>query len=186
MRLFLTAFISVIVLSTTPAFSQQNISQEYSQIEILQRAKGFFGSTTAGLAKAVERVFADHGEPNAFIEGEEFGGAFVIGLRYGEGKLHRKNKIPKKIYWQGPSVGYDFGGNASKVLTLVYNLKRPDDIYRRFPGIDGSLYLAAGVSLNYQAINKIVLAPIRTGLGLRAGASIGYLHYNQEHSWLPF
>lgn len=185
-RLFFVASLVIILLSIPPAFSQTTSSQEYSEIEILQRAKGFFGSTTAGLAKAIERVFADHGEPNAFIEGEEFGGAFVVGLRYGEGKLHRKNKEPRKIYWQGPSVGYDFGGNASKVLTLVYNLERPDDIYRRFPGVDGSLYFAAGVSLNYQAINNIVLAPIRTGLGLRAGANIGYLHYNQEHSWFPF
>ena len=91
-----------------------------------------------------------------------------------------------QIFWQGPSVGFDFGGNVSKVFTLVYNMKNASDLFRRFPGVDGSLYVVAGISLNYQQAGKTKLAPIRTGVGLRAGASLGYLHYNQEHSWLPF
>lgn len=184
--LFVLMALSMFVAAPLHAQSNQQKKDTYSEDEVLSKAKSLFGSTTAGLAKAVERVFADHGEPNAFIEGEEFGGAFIVGLRYGEGMLNRKNSKSRKVYWQGPSVGFDFGGNASKVLTLVYNLKDPEDIYRRFPGVDGSLYVVAGVSLNYQSAGDVVLAPIRTGVGLRAGANVGYLHYNKEHSWFPF
>jgi hypothetical protein len=158
----------------------------YSKNEVLEKARGFFGATTKGLAEGIEKVFGDLGRPNGFIEGEEFGGAFVVGLRYGRGKLNRKLGLPVEVFWQGPSVGFDFGGNVSKVFTLVYRLKSPNDIYRRFPGVDGSLYVVAGMSLNYQQAGQVVLAPIRTGVGLRAGANVGYLHYNQEHSWLPF
>ena len=158
----------------------------YSKDEILTKAGGFFGSTTKGLAQGIEKVFSDMGQPNGYITGEEFGGAFFVGLRYGRGQLNQKNVAPRDVFWQGPSVGFDFGGNASKVFTLVYDLKRPGDLYRRFPGVDGSLYVVAGISLNYQRAGDVTLAPIRTGVGLRAGANIGYLHYNREHSWLPF
>lgn len=158
----------------------------YSKNEILQKAEGFFGSTTKGLAEGIEKVFKDQGRPVGYIAGEEFGGAIVVGLRYGRGKLHRKVGTPQPVFWQGPSVGFDFGGNVSKVFTLVYHLDRAQDIYRRFPGVDGSLYVVAGVSLNYQQAGKTILAPIRTGAGLRAGVNVGYLHYNSEHSWLPF
>tara|TARA_R110000787_G_scaffold146216_5_gene259970 strand:+ start:1040 stop:1636 length:597 start_codon:yes stop_codon:yes gene_type:complete len=158
----------------------------YSKDEILTKAGGFFGATTKGLAQGIEKVFSDLGQPNGYITGEEFGGAFFVGLRYGRGQLNQKSVAPRDVFWQGPSVGFDFGGNASKVFTLVYDLKRPGDLYRRFPGVDGSLYVIAGVSLNYQRAGDVTLAPIRTGVGLRAGANIGYLHYNREHSWLPF
>jgi len=107
-------------------------------------------------------------------------------LRYGRGKFKQKKIAEKDIFWQGPSVGFDYGGNLSKVFTLVYHLKNPGDLYRRFPGVEGSLYWIAGISINYQQSGEVILAPIRTGLGLRAGANIGYLHYNQEHSWIPF
>ena len=158
----------------------------YTKNEVLEKARGFFGSTTKGLAEGIEKVFGDLGQPNGYIEGEEFGGAFVVGLRYGRGKLYRKLGVPTQVYWQGPSVGFDFGGNASKVFTLVYHLKNPNDIFQRFPGVDGSLYVVAGLSLNYQQAGNIILAPIRTGVGLRAGANVGYLHYNQTNSWVPF
>ena len=158
----------------------------YNQDEVLVKARGFFGSTTKGLAEGIEKVFNDLGQPNAYIVGEEFGGAFVVGLRYGRGKLNRKLGLPTEVFWQGPSVGFDFGGNVSKVFTLVYNLQSANGMFRRFPGVDGSLYVVAGLSLNYQQAGKTVLVPIRTGIGLRAGANVGYLHYNQEHSWLPF
>ena len=90
------------------------------------------------------------------------------------------------MYWQGPSIGWDLGGNASKVFTLIYNLNSEDALFQRYPGVEGSLYIVAGVGLNYQQSGDVIMAPIRTGVGLRAGASIGYLHYNREHSWLPF
>jgi len=170
----------------SPVSAQTKSDDTYNQDEILEKAKGFFGHTTAGLAQGIEKVFSDLGKPNGIILGEEAGGAFIVGLRYGEGELNQKKSGKRKVYWQGPSVGFDFGGNASKVFTLVYHLKNPGDLYRRFPGVDGSLYVIAGLSLNYQQAGDIILAPIRTGVGLRAGANVGYLHYSQEHSWLPF
>lgn len=158
----------------------------FTKEEILAKARGFFGSTTKGLAEAVEKVFADQGRPNAFILGEEISGAIGVGLRYGEGELEMKSGGKTKVYWQGPSIGFDLGGNASKVFTLVYRLDKPDTIFQRFPGVDGSVYVVAGVGVNYQQAGKVILAPLRTGVGLRAGASVGYLHYNRKHSWLPF
>ena len=158
----------------------------FSRDEIMKKAEGFFGETTEGLAKAIEHVFEDKGRPNALITGEEFSGAIGVGLRYGRGQLERKAGGPQPIFWQGPSIGFDLGGNASKVFVLIYKLKSADDMYQRFPGVDGSLYFVAGVGVNYQQSGDIVLAPIRTGLGLRAGANVGYLHYNAKHSWIPF
>lgn len=157
----------------------------YSSDEIMGKAIGFFGDTTKGLAKAIEKVFKDQGRPNGFIAGEEGSAAFGIGVRYGNGMLNRKKEKPLKVYWQGPSVGFDIGGNASKVFVLIYHLKGTGDMFQRFPGVDGSFYVVAGVGVNYQKNGDIVLAPIRTGVGLRAGASIGYLHYTREHSWIP-
>jgi len=178
--------ITVSVGFVVPASAQSKSDDTYNEDEIIEKAKGFFGHTTAGLAKGIEKVFSDLGKPNGIILGEEAGGAFFVGLRYGKGELSQKKSGKRKVYWQGPSVGFDFGGNASKVFTLVYHLKNPGDLYRRFLGIDGSLYVIAGLSMNYQQADNIILVPIRTGVGLRAGANIGYLHYSQEHSWLPF
>ena len=160
--------------------------QTYTQDETLDAAKNFFGGTTEGLAKAIEKVFSENGRPNAYIVGDEGSGAFILGLRYGVGTLYYKGGGSMKVYWQGPSVGFDFGGNASKVFTLVYNLHWTRDLFQRFPGVDGSLYFVAGVGLNYQRANNITLAPIRTGVGLRAGANVGYLSYSEKKTWVPF
>ncbi len=160
--------------------------ETFSHQEIMVKAEGFFGSTTEGLAKAIQKVFEDKGRPNAYIAGTEGSGAIGIGLRYGEGNLFRKRGKGRKLFWQGPSVGWDLGGNASKVFTLIYNLKDNEKIFQRFPGVDGSFYVVAGVGVNYQNGDGITLAPIRTGVGLRAGASVGYLHYTKTHSWVPF
>ncbi|WP_051748872.1 DUF1134 domain-containing protein [Nevskia soli] len=160
--------------------------QTYTQDETMAAAKNFFGGTTEGLAKAIEKVFSDNGRPNAYIVGQEGSGAVILGLRYGEGTLYYKGGGSMKVYWQGPSVGWDFGGNASKVFTLVYNLHWTRDLFQRFPGVDGSLYIVAGVGLNYQRANNITLAPIRTGVGLRAGANVGYLSYTEKKTWIPF
>jgi hypothetical protein len=171
------------LLLATPALSQEE--KTFSVEEISEAAEGFFGSTTAGLAEIVERIFADLGRPSAYITGEEISGAFVVGLRYGRGDLNIKTEGTSKIFWQGPSIGFDIGGNASKTFVLVYGLNTKDLIYKRFPGLEGSFYYVAGLGVNYQGDGDIMLAPIRTGVGLRAGANIGYLHYNPEHSWLP-
>jgi hypothetical protein len=160
----------------------------YTQNEIVNRAANFFGTTTEGLARAVERVFSEKGSPNAYITGVEGGGAVVVGLRYGDGDLFMKTNgdRPVKVYWQGPSVGFDVGGNASKVFTLIYNLPNAEAIYQRYPGVEGSAYVVAGVGVNYQQNGRIILAPMRTGVGLRVGANVGYLHYSKERNILPF
>lgn len=168
--------------TTAPAASEEGFSQE----EVLDKARGFFGETTEGLAKAIEEVFEDQGRPNAIITGEEASGAIGIGLRYGEGLLELKSGGKTQVYWQGPSIGFDVGGNAARVFTLVYNLDSSQEIFQRFPGVDGSAYFIAGLSVNYQKSGDVILAPIRTGVGLRLGASVGYLHYTRRSSWIPF
>lgn len=160
--------------------------QTYTREEILTSAKTFFGGTTAEFAGLIEKAFADYGQPVAYIEGEEGAGAFIVGLRYGQGYLQYKGGGRGPVFWQGPSVGFDYGGNASKVFTLIYNLRKTEQLFQRYPGVEGSLYVVAGFGLNYQRSDEIVLAPIRTGVGLRAGANIGYVHYTREPSYLPF
>ena len=179
------------VFSLVPAAAAET-DGTFDEIEILKAATDFFGDTTEGVAKVIRKVFEELGRPSGFITGEEISGAFFVGLRYGNGTLERKTTATTttttttKIYWQGPSVGFDFGGNASKVFTLVYSLDSTKDLFQRFPGVDGSFYFVAGVGVNYQQAGDVILAPIRTGVGLRAGANVGYLHYNKEHSWIPF
>jgi hypothetical protein len=169
-----------------PAIAQQQPDDTYDQETILEATEGFFGDTTKGLAKIIQKIFEDQGRPNGYITGEEISGAIGIGLRYGEGTLHRKSGETLKVFWQGPSIGFDLGGNASKVFTLIYNMKDSTEIFQRIPGAEGTYYLVAGVGVNYQQSGNLILAPIRTGLGLRGGINVGYLHYSREHSWLPF
>ncbi len=161
-------------------------SPTYEENEIVNAAANFFGVTTEKAAKIVERVFAERGKPNAYIAGEEGSGAFIGGLRYGKGELIRKGGgggVP--VYWQGPSIGFDFGGNASKTFVLVYNLENSEDIFRRFPGPEVDGYFIAGIGVNYQQNGDIILAPMRTGVGLRGGVNVGYLHYSQRRHWFP-
>lgn len=158
----------------------------YTLHETLQAAETFFGGTTQGLAKVIQKVFSDNGEPDAYITGNEGSGAFIVGLRYGAGVLRYKGGGAMRVYWRGPSVGWDFGGNASKVFMLVYNLHWTNQLFRRYPGVDGSFYLVAGVGLNYLRRDGITIAPIRTGVGLRAGASVGYLDFSKTRDWMPF
>ncbi len=183
---FLFAFALAFLLALATNAAQATNDDEFSEDEMFAKASAFFGETTEGLAKAIEHVFADQGRPNGFLTGEEISAALIIGLRYGDGTLHRKNGDTRKVHWQGPSVGFDAGGNASKVFVLIYNLKDNEEIYQRFPGVEGTFYFVAGVGVNYQQTGDIILAPIRTGIGLRAGANVGYLHYTKKRSWNPF
>ncbi len=194
-RSFLSAFLALAMIAAgVSAATAQEAAQDatgenaettYSEGEILAKAKGFFGATTKGLAKAIEKVFEDQGRPNAYITGEEVSGAIGIGVRYGEGKLNRKTGEGRTVYWQGPTIGFDLGADASKMFILVYRLPDVDSLFQRFPAIDGSFYFIAGLGVNYQKSGEIVLAPIRTGVGLRAGVNIGYMHYTREFSWVP-
>ena len=158
----------------------------YSQNEIYQASHGFFGTVSRGLASVIEYTFQKAGRPNGYILGEDAGGAFVAGLRYGEGRLHTKDAGTHKVYWQGPSLGYDVGAEGSKTMVLVYNLRDPADLYHRFGGVQGSAYLVGGVSVQFQKYGDVVLAPIRSGVGLRLGANVGYLKYTRSPTWNPF
>lgn len=158
----------------------------FDQDSVLKDAAEFFGQTTEGLAKVIEKAFKEQGRPNAYIKGQEAGAAITVGLRYGDGTLVMKHGSTSAVYWAGPSVGFDLGANASKVFTLVYKLPKPGAIFRRFPGVDGSLYYVGGAGINYQRADGITLAPIRLGVGLRAGASVGYIHYRREKTYNPF
>ena len=157
----------------------------YDQDTISHDVTAFFGSTTEGLAKVIEKAFAENGRPNGFIKGEEASAAITVGVRYGNGTLTLKSGATRKVYWTGPSIGFDLGANASKVFILVYKQAKADDIFKRYAGVDGSLYYVGGAGINYQRRGSVVLAPIRLGVGLRAGASVGYMHYRREKSWLP-
>ncbi len=158
----------------------------YSVQEIVDAGHAFFGKTTGGLAEAVESVFAKYGRPNAYIVGEEASGSFVGGLRYGEGFIFPKVGGRQKLFWQGPSVGLDFGGNGSRVLVLIYNLNQIQDMYQRLPGVEGSAYIVGGFGVNVQRRDRLVVAPIRTGVGARLGVNVGYLKYTARPTWNPF
>jgi hypothetical protein len=154
--------------------------------EITRTGHGFFGAVSQGLAGVIEYAFRQQGRPNGYILGEDLGGAFVAGLRYGRGTLYTRDAGQHPVYWQGPSIGYDAGGDGSKTMILVYRMRDPHDIYRRFGGVEGSAYVIGGVGINFQANDDMVLAPIRSGIGLRMGANIGYLKYTRRPTWNPF
>ncbi len=158
----------------------------YSQDEIVTNVSDFLGVTAEAAGAAVERLFASNGRPTAYIAGEEGSGSFVLGLRYGRGLLYMKDRQPIEVFWQGPSIGWDWGGNASRVFTLCYNLQVPEMIFQRYPGVEGSAYLVGGLGVNYQRAEDITLAPIRAGVGLRLGANVGYLAYTRKRSYIPF
>jgi len=162
------------------------VRSTYSEDEIIRAGNNFFGKVSGGLASAIEWTFQKAGRPNGYILGQDAGGAFVAGLAYGEGRLYTKDAGDFKVFWQGPSVGYDFGADGSKVMTLVYNLRDPADIFDRFGGVEGAAYLIGGVSVQLQKSGHVTLAPIRAGVGLRLGANVGYLKYTRNPTWNPF
>lgn len=157
----------------------------YTANEITEAGANFFGITTEAMAKGVQKVFSDLGEPDAYIKGDEGSGAFVVGFRYGSGWLVRKTREPMQVYWRGPSIGFDAGANASKCFTLVYNLRDDRRLFQRFPGVEGSFYVVAGLGINYQRSGGVTLAPMRTGVGLRAGVNAQYQVYTDKRDWFP-
>jgi len=161
-------------------------SDTYDQESVLEAAVDFFGKGAEGLGKVIEKAFKDHGRPNAYVKGQEGGGAITVGLVYGSGELIPKAGGARHVWWHGPSIGFDFGGNAAKVFTLVYHLKKTGGLFQRFPAVDGSFYFIGGAGINYQQRSNIILAPIRLGVGMRAGASIGYIHYTPKKTINPF
>ena len=159
---------------------------EFSPNEIINAGHRFFGEISRGLASIVEKAVSQWGLPNGYILGEEGGGAFWGGLRYGEGMLYTKNAGDLKVFWQGPSIGWDFGGEGARTMMLVYKLPATNAIYQRFGGIEGSAYLVGGLGMMALTADNIVVVPIRSGLGLRLGANIGYLKFTPQPTWNPF
>jgi hypothetical protein len=194
-RQFAASLLATALAAAAPAFAadEKKAVQKppppddgFDQDSVLRDAEQFFGRSTEGLARVIEKAFRDHGRPNAYVKGEEIAGAIAVGLRYGNGTLVLKDGKMRPVWWTGPSIGFDAGANAAKVFVLVYHLPRPSAIFQRFPGVDGSFYFVGGVGMNYQQRDQIVLAPIRLGVGLRAGASVGYMRYTRQKTYNPF
>jgi hypothetical protein len=181
------ALAGVTVLRASGALaSYHSDPSTYSSDEILDAGHRFFGSISKGMAHALEYLFQSRGRPNGYIVGEEGSGAFMAGLRYGEGTLHTKIAGANKIYWQGPSLGWDVGADGARTMMLVYNMQSVDQVYRRLPGINGSAYLVAGAGVSLYGSSGALVAPIRTGLGARVGVNLGYLKFTQRPTWNPF
>jgi hypothetical protein len=159
---------------------------QYSSNEIIDAGHRFFGTISRGLAQIVEKAGSQFGLPNGYVLGQEAGGAVVAGLRYGEGILYTKNAGDLRVFWQGPSLGFDFGGEGARTMMLIYNLPATDAIYQRFAGIDGSAYFVGGLGMTALTMNNIVVVPIRTGVGMRLGANVGYLKFTPTATWNPF
>jgi hypothetical protein len=169
-----------------PPPARQPTPNTYGPDELVGAGHRFFGNVSRGLASVIERAVSQWGLPNGYVLGEEGSGAFVAGLRYGEGTLYTKNAGDLHVYWQEPSVGFDWGGDGARTMTLVYNLPSTNAIYQRFAGIDGSAYIVGGFGMTALTANNIVLVPIRSGIGLRLGANIGYLKFTPRATWNPF
>ncbi len=186
-RLFMLVFAATLALAM-PASAQQRPagSSSFGADEILGAGQHFFGNVSRGLASIIEKAVSQFGLPNGYVLGEEGGGAFVAGLRYGEGTLYTKNAGDLRVYWQGPSVGFDAGGDGARTMMLVYNLPATEAIYSRFAGINGSAYIIGGFGMTALTANNVVIVPIRSGLGLRIGANIGYLKFTPRATWNPF
>ena len=182
---FIAVLLCIAVWMTPAMAAEDKKGNTFDQDSVLRDATEFFGKGAEGLGKVIEKAFKDLGSPNAYIKGEEASGAIAVGLRYGDGTLIRKDGESRRVYWSGPSIGFDFGGNAAKVFVLVYHLEKTDQIFQRFPAVDGSYYFVGGAGINYQQRGKVILAPIRLGVGLRAGANIGYMHYTKKKTYNP-
>jgi hypothetical protein len=169
-----------------PPITFESTDEGYTIDEIREASRGFFGTVSASLASVIEKAFAGTGRPTAYILGKEGGGAFLAGLRYGDGQLYMRQGGTQKVYWHGPSIGSDFGAEGGRTLILVYKLKEPDQLYRSFTGVSGSAYLVGGVGMTLLKGGPVIMAPIRSGLGLRVGANIGYLRFTGRPTWNPF
>jgi len=165
---------------------QPPAANQFSPNELIDAGHHFFGGVSRGLAMIVEKAVDQWGKPNGYVLGEEAGGAFVGGLRYGDGTLYTKNAGDLRVFWQGPTVGFDAGAEGARTMMLVYNLPRTQAIFERFGGIDGSAYFVGGFGMTALTADNIVLVPIRSGVGLRLGANVGYLKFTERPTWNPF
>lgn len=167
-------------LATTPE------SDGYTIDEIRAASAGFFGQMSANLGSVIEHVFRNSGRPTGYILGTEGGGALLAGVRYGKGTLYLRSGGTQQVFWHGPSLGLDVGGEGSKTLFLIYKMRAPEQLYSSFTGVDGSAYLVGGVGATLVTNGTVIMAPIRSGLGLRLGANIGYIRFTPHATWNPF
>ena len=163
----------------------------YSTGELVDSGHGFFGNVSRGLALTLEEAVRRWGEPDGYILGQEGSGAFFGGLTYGEGTIYTRAGEGRKgrgqrIYWQGPSLGFDVGGNGSRSMMLVYNLRSMPEMYKRFLEVEGSAYIVAGFGLTAAQADDTIVVPIRSGVGLRLGVAVGYLKFTDAPTWNPF
>ena len=175
-----------LALPAGPALAAGAVSDTFSANEIVEKGGEFFGSVSQGLASLVEKAASQFGLPNGYILGQEGSGAFIGGLRYGEGTMFTRNVGDRKVYWQGPSVGWDFGGDGARTMMLVYNMDRIDEIYSRFPGIAGSAYIIGGFGMTALGDGNMMVVPIKSGVGARLGINLGYLKFTPSATWNPF
>lgn len=169
-----------------PAADTTGGGNTYSDDEVIKAASEFFATGAKDLADVLAKVLKEKGKPVAIIRGEEAGAAVAVGLRYGHGELLFKGAPARKVYWQGPSLGFDFGANAAKTFVLVYGLRNANDLFRRFPGVDGSLYFVGGFGVNYVQNSRGSLAPVRFGVGWRQGIAVGYMNFSRTRRYNPF
>lgn len=179
-------FLALVAIQAYTTGAKAQASAQYTPQEIVDAGHQFFGATSGNLAAALEQTFAKYGLPNGYILGEEAGGAFIGGLRYGEGMLYTKNAGDHKVFWQGPSVGWDYGLDGNRTMTLVYNLPDVSEIYKRYLGVTGSAFLVGGVGVTALTRNGVHLVPVRTGVGARLGVNVGYLKLRQQPTINPF
>jgi hypothetical protein len=188
---FLAGLVAIFMI----AFPFHAVSQErtrpgandtFRPQQVVNAGHRFFGTVSRGLALTVEEATRRWGEPNGYILGQEAAGAFVGGLRYGEGMLYTRNAGDRKVFWQGPSLGFDFGGEGARTMMLVYNLPRVRNIYSRFVGVDGSAYFVGGFGMTALTADDVLVVPIRSGVGARLGVNVGYLKFTEEATWNPF
>ena len=170
----------------TRAEQTTDAASTYQRDDLLSAGEGVFGKGAAGLAGILEKILRSQGRPNAYIAGHEAAGAFIIGLRYGSGIMTHKVEGQMPVFWTGPSIGFDAGGDADKVFVLVYNLYDTADLYHRFPQVEGRLYFVGGFAATYLRRGHVVLIPIRLGVGYRAGVNLGYMKITHKTRWMPF
>ena len=171
---------------TARAEATMDVADTYPREDLMAAGEGVFGKGAAGLGGILEKILKEQGRPNAYIAGREAAGAFVVGLRYGSGVMSHKVEGTQPVYWTGPSIGFDAGGDANKVFVLVYNLHDTEELFHRFPAAEGRLYFIGGFAATYLRRGNVVLIPIRLGVGYRAGINVGYMKITHKAKWMPF
>lgn len=181
------AFLAVLAMAALMALSPARAQQQtYDANEVVEIGHRFFGTTSGALGMTIEKVFSSYGLPNGYILGEAGSGALIGGLTYGEGTLFTKNAGDHRVFWQGPSIGWDYGGSGERTMMLVYNLDSIESLHGRYGGVSGSAYAVAGVGVNVLKRNNVLLVPVRSGVGARLGVNVGYLKLTPNPTWNPF